>query len=158
MYSCELSEEMPLPQLTLQKRLILGRDIMEKVTALKLWKIHPSIEYRFNKRLPVRPAGQAVPHKEPERAPEEILDIQDQITDVPVLKSVSRVLSKDVKLKWTPMEMELLACDSNKTHREAYQDYVQACQESVLPVRTFLSFRKKRWEVTKDNLQTSVTD
>lgn len=145
----ELAEEMPLPQSELQKRLILGRDLMEKVTALKLWKLHSSIDFRVNKRQVVKPAGQAVPQKEAERAPEEIVEIEDQISDVPGLKSVSMVLSRDVRLKWTPIEMEWLSCETTKTHREAYQEYVHACQASLMQVRTFLSFRKKRREIMK---------
>lgn len=130
---------------------------MEKVTAFKLWKIHRSIEYRVNKGLPTTagPAGpgQTNPPTVMEREPEEIADIQDQITDIPALKSVSRVLAKDVKLRWTPREMEMLDSESNKTHREAYQAYVQACQDSMLHVRTFVSFKKKRQEVARHNQQ-----
>lgn len=122
----ELSEEMPLTQAMLQKRLIHGKDLMERVTALKLWKIHSSIAYRVNKRLPIKPVGQADPPKQPEPGevePEEMVDIEGQINDVPALKSVSRVLSKDVKLRWTAKEIELLAYDRDITHRQAYQEY-----------------------------------
>lgn len=40
----ELSQEMPLTQTMLEKRLILGQELMEQVTAFRLWKLHRSIE------------------------------------------------------------------------------------------------------------------
>lgn len=150
----ELSEEMPLTQSMLQKRLIQGRDLMEKVTAFRLWKLHVSLNYRVSKRRRPAPTGQSGDppvFKEKDQVPEEPLEINDLITDIPAIRSHSTVLSRDVKLKWTPAELSLLALDTTATHRQVYENYVKECQKSMFPIRTFVSFSKKRRQYLKEN-------
>lgn len=102
------------------------------------------------KRLPAEPSKPPPVLTEVEQAPEEMLDIEEVVQDIPAAKSVSRVLSKNAKIRWNAMEMDLVSTEKSQSHRQAYNQYEQKCQELKLNVRTFYAFRKKRSEMMKD--------
>ncbi|CAL8238459.1 unnamed protein product, partial [Merluccius merluccius] len=141
----ELVRDMPLSQATLQKRLILGQELMEKVTALRLWKLHKAIPYRLFKKLPPKlpPTSQKALPPEDRQEPEELVR-PEVLQDFPALKSTSKVLPLTTKLRWSAVEMDLVSIDTKDTHRVAYSRYVQACQTRNLCVRTFSAFRQRR--------------
>lgn len=75
-----------------------------------------------------------------------MLDIDEMVQYIPAAKSVNRVLSSNVKLKWNAMEMDLVSIEMGQSHRQAYNQYVRTCQELNF-VRTFRAFKRKRREI-----------
>lgn len=150
----ELLAKCKYPQVFLQKKLILGHDLLEQVTAFRVWRIHHSIPVRVNKARQPKVPGQTRKEREEKEeeqdVPEEPPEPQEEQRSIP---SASLVLAAGVKLRWTPWELDLVMRYHNLSHREAYNEYIKECQKVSMHVRTLRSFVEKRKEYRRKMAQ-----
>ena len=147
----ELARDMPLAQAVMQKRLIQSQELMEKLTVMKVWKLHRSIPYRMTK-LPPPAFNKAakredVPDKE--RQPEEIREVDPAETTSSRYSLSLVVPNTTIYMRWDSAELALIPLGKGLSHRAAYNAYVNNCQAVQMRVRTFSAFLHRRRSMLK---------
>lgn len=83
----EMVRELTFPQSVMQRRFIQSQELIEQVTALKLWKLAPSIPYKVTAKPPPALAKAAMSTKKEEvkmqREPEDLREMNPE--EVPSL-------------------------------------------------------------------------
>ena len=147
----ELARDMPLAQALMQKRLVQSQELMEKLTVMKVWKLHRSIPYRMTK-LPPPAFNKAakredVPDKE--RQPEEIREVDPAETTSSRYSLSLVVPNTTIYMRWDSAELALIPLGKGLSHRAAYNAYVNNCQAVQMRVRTFSAFLHRRRSMLK---------
>lgn len=142
----ELVRELTFPQSVMQRRLIQSQELIHQVTALKVWKLHPSVPYKVTAKPPPLLPKASAPKEEAStiREPEDLREMNPD--EVPCLGiSASQVVANTANyIKWSSAELDLVPLDKTLTARQAYNRYVKQCQMKVMHIRTFKAFKHKR--------------
>ncbi|KAM3605325.1 uncharacterized protein V6R79_023838 [Siganus canaliculatus] len=152
----QLLRDLPIPVSRLQELLLLSKHLLQKGnTSFQLWKLHETIPTRVSTECPkAAPAAQdpkkvRVEEREPDE--EDIQEVTDEPTqDQNVRHQQVRFLPAFCRLKWKGEETSLIPLDPSLTHKDAYKEYLQACETYNLPARSFSAFLQRRRAVLSD--------
>lgn len=112
-----------------------------------MFKLHKAIPYRvFTPKPAVKSEAKKAPKEQIQE--EEVPEIETQHEYVSMF-SRSKVLAGTAKLRWMAREMDQATAHPDMTHKEAYRQYVIACQQMEMHMRTEISFTKKRRQLLK---------